>query len=68
METELNLDVLEAIYGTKFTIGLIRNKLEEHNLLKGAKIYEVEQGSTIDAGKMNKDRFWVPYDIRQRKN
>lgn len=40
------------IYATRFTIGLIRNKLEEHGLLRSTRMFEVEQGTTIDMGKM----------------
>ncbi len=40
------------IYATKLTIGLISNKLEEHRLLKTAKLNVVKQGQTIVLGKM----------------
>ena len=40
------------IYGTKLTIGLIKNKLEEHKLLRSTKLHEVEAGKTINFGKM----------------
>lgn len=40
------------IYATKLTIGLISNKLEEHKLLKTAKLHVVKQGQTIVLGKM----------------
>ena len=40
------------IYATKLTIGLIKNKLEEHKLLRSTKFKEVEAGQTIDLGKM----------------
>lgn len=51
------------IYGTRFTVGLIRNKLEEHRLLNSTKIYEVEQGSTIDAGKMKVEFIRTSHSI-----
>ena len=38
------------IYGTRLTLGLIKNKLEEHNLLNSAKLHEVNQGQTIKLG------------------
>ena len=38
------------IYGTKLTVGLIKNKLEEHNLVNSTKLYVVEQGQTIKLG------------------
>ena len=40
------------IYGTKLAIGLIENKLEEHKLLRGAKLKTVTPGQTINLGKM----------------
>ena len=40
------------IYATRLTAKLIEHKLEEHKLLSSAKINVVEQGQTINAGKM----------------
>ena len=40
------------VYATKLTVGLIRNKLEEHKLLSSVKLYEVEAGQTIKFRKM----------------
>ena len=40
------------IYATKLTAGLIRNKLEEHKLLKSTKLKIVNQGEKITLGKM----------------
>lgn len=38
------------IYATKLTVGLIKNKLEEHKLLSSTKLTTVEQGQTINFG------------------
>ena len=38
------------IYATRLTVGLIKNKLEEHNLLSSTKLNIVEQGQTINFG------------------
>ena len=40
------------IYGTRLTISLIENKLEEHKLLRSTKLHVVEQGQTVNFGKM----------------
>ena len=45
---ELNV----PIYATKLTAGLINNKLEEHGLLRSTKMHIVNQGETINFGKM----------------
>ena len=39
------------IYATKLTMELIKNKLDEHNLLKSAELHEVTQGDTVTLGK-----------------
>ena len=39
------------IFATKLTIGLIKNKLEEHGLLSSAKLNVINQGQTIVLGK-----------------
>ena len=40
------------IYATRLTVGLINNKLEEHGLLRSTKMHVVNQGETINFGKM----------------
>lgn len=40
------------IYATRLTIGLIRNKLEEHKLLRTSSLNIVEQGQTVNFGKI----------------
>ncbi len=45
------------IYATKLTAGLIRNKLEEHKLLRSTDLHEVVQGETISLGKNFKVEF-----------
>ena len=45
------------IYATKLTAGLIRNKLEEHKLLRSTQLHEVVQGQTVSLGKNFKVEF-----------
>ena len=40
------------IYATNLTVELIKNKLEEHNLLRSTKLHVVKQGQTINFGIM----------------
>ena len=40
------------IYATRLTAGLIKNKLEEHKLLRSTKLKVVNQGEKINLGKM----------------
>lgn len=42
-----------TIYATRLTCKLIEHKLDEHHLLAQSKIHMVEQGDTINAGKMS---------------
>lgn len=50
---ELNV----PIYGTKLTIGLVENKLREHNLLRTTQRFNVMQGETIKLGSSFKVEF-----------
>ncbi|HVB86823.1 MAG TPA: ribonuclease J [Candidatus Dormibacteraeota bacterium] len=43
-------DLNVPIYGTEFTLALVRKKLEEHALLDTAKLHEVEAGDTTTLG------------------
>ena len=45
------------IYGTRLTLGLIKNKLEEHRLVDSTKLNEVNPGETIKLGKHFKVEF-----------
>ena len=38
------------VYGTRLTIGLLENKLEEHGILPYCKLHTVLQGETVDLG------------------
>lgn len=51
------------IYATRFTIALIENKLEEHHLLRATKLNVVEQGQTINLGKMKAEFIRTAHSI-----
>lgn len=51
------------IYGTSLTLGLVENKLKEHNLLYKAKLNEVHAGDTIKLGCMDIEFIHVNHSI-----
>ena len=51
------------IYCTRFTAGLIKLKLEEHNLVKSTKLITVEPGKSVRAGKFTVEFIHVNHSI-----
>ncbi len=51
------------IYATRFTLGLLRNKLDEHRLLKSTKMYEISQGETVNFGKIKVEFIRTSHSI-----
>lgn len=51
------------IYATKLTVGLIQNKLEEHNLLRTTKLKTVVPGQTISLGRMKVEFIRMTHSI-----
>jgi len=45
------------VYAPKLAMGLIRNKLEEHKILRSSKLVEVTQGQVVNFGKNFKVEF-----------
>ena len=45
------------VYAPKLAMGLIKNKLEEHKILRSSELHEVVQGQTINYGKNFKVEF-----------
>lgn len=51
------------IFCTRFTAGLIKLKLEEHNLVKSTRLTTVSAGDTVRAGKFNVEFIHVNHSI-----
>ena len=51
------------IYCTRFTAGLIKLKLEEHDLVKSTKLITVDPGKTVRAGKFTVEFIHVNHSI-----
>jgi ribonuclease J len=51
------------IYGTRLTLGLLKNKLREHKLLDTAKLHEVKAGDRIELGPFKVEFIHVAHSI-----
>ena len=51
------------IYATRFTLGLLRNKLEEHKLLKSTKMHEIQKGGIVNFGKIKVEFIGTSHSI-----
>ncbi|MGN0528042.1 MAG: ribonuclease J, partial [Eubacterium sp.] len=51
------------VYATKLTIGLIKGKLDEHKILKNAKLIEVKAGDTISLNSFRVELIHVNHSI-----
>ena len=51
------------VYATKLTIGLIKGKLEEHGILKNAKLVEIKPRDNITLGSFNIELIHVNHSI-----
>lgn len=51
------------IYGTRLTLGILENKLEEAKLLRSAKLHTVEAGDIIQAGSMSVEFIHANHSI-----
>src|ERR1700741_3617352 len=51
------------IYGSKFTLALVRNKLEQHGLLGEAQLHTITAKETIEVGCFGVEFFHVTHSI-----
>jgi len=56
-------EIKAPIFGTPFTLGVVRNKLEDHNLLKSVSMYEILPGETINLGVFELEFIHVCHSI-----
>jgi ribonuclease J len=51
------------VYGSRFTIGLVKNKLEQHGLLEEAQLHTVKEKDSIELGAFKIEFFHVTHSI-----
>src|SRR5688572_27579050 len=51
------------VYGSSFTMGLVRNKLEQHGLLDMAQLHTVKAKETVELGPFKVEFFHVTHSI-----
>ncbi len=56
-------EINTPIYGTRLTLGLIKNKLEEHKLVRGTALKCVQAGDTIKLGNFKVEFIRVNHSI-----
>jgi len=56
-------EINAPIYGTSFTLGLIKHKLEEHDLIKNTKIFEVKPRNRVSIGCFTIDFIQVSHSV-----
>jgi len=51
------------VFGTPFTLGMVRHKLEEHDLMDHAQLHEVLPGETVRLGPFNVEYIQVGHSV-----
>jgi ribonuclease J len=51
------------VYGTRMTLGLVKNKLKEHRLLAGATLHEVKAGDVVNLPPFSVEYIHVAHSI-----
>lgn len=56
-------DIRVPVYGTRLTLGLVRNRLQEHNMLQDTKLVEVQAGERLRVGGLGIELIHVNHSI-----
>lgn len=56
-------DINVPVFGTPFTLGLVRNKLEEYGLLASASLYEISPGEKLKLGSFEIEFIRVGHSV-----
>ncbi|MDP3284760.1 MAG: ribonuclease J [Desulfobacterales bacterium] len=56
-------DINVPVFGTPFTLGLVRHKLEEHGLLASASLYEISPGEKLKLGSFEIEFIRVGHSV-----
>ncbi len=56
-------DVTAPVFGTPFTLGVVRHKLEEHDLLEGASLHAIHPNETLKIGPFELDFIRVNHSV-----
>lgn len=51
------------VYGTRLTLGILENKLQEHGILKSSKLHTVEAGQTVTLGEFKVEFIHTNHSI-----
>jgi ribonuclease J len=56
-------DVHAPVFGTPFTLGMVRHKLDEHDLLHGAALHEIRPGENLRIGPFTLEFIRVNHSV-----
>ncbi len=56
-------DVHAPVFGTPFTLGMVRHKLDEHDLLHGAALHEIRPGENLRIGPFSLEFIRVNHSV-----
>jgi len=56
-------EVDAPVFGTPFTIGIVKHKLEEHDLISSSRLHEVQPGEQLKIGEFELDFIRVSHSV-----